>query len=89
MRSILVCEMVVGAYTEQLHSFTCCQPRQQCAIEELEIGRHLLSLLNTPNTTFPNPPFESAFLVAVSRRAMSGDRVLIQRTEVLHEGTDG
>ena len=88
MRSILLCEMVVGAYTEQLHAFTCCLPRRRCAIEELGIRRHLLSPLNTPNTAFPSLPFKSAFLVAVSRRAISGDRALIQRTEALHEGTD-
>jgi hypothetical protein len=88
MRSILLCEMVVGAYTEQLHAFTCGLPRRRCAIEELGIRRHLLSPHNTPSTAFPSPPFENAFLVAVSRRAMSKDRALIQRTEALHEGTD-
>ena len=88
IRSILPCEMVGGAYTEQ-HSFPYCLPRRQCAIEELGIRRHLLSPPNTPNTAFPSPTSESAFLVAVSRRAMFGDWALIQRREAIHEGTDG
>jgi hypothetical protein len=88
IRSILLCEMVVGAYTEQ-YSFPSFLPRRRCAIEELGIPRCLLSPPNTPNTAFPSSTFESAFLVALSRRAMSGDRALIQRIEAIHEGTDG
>jgi hypothetical protein len=54
--SILVGEMVVGAYTKKRHSFICCLRRRRCAVQELGFGWLLLSLSPsiTPEATLPS-----------------------------------
>jgi hypothetical protein len=55
-RSILACEMVVGAYTKKRHSFICCLRRRRCAVQELGFGWLLPSLSPsiTPKATLPS-----------------------------------
>ena len=57
--SILVCEMVVDAFTKR-HSFICCL-RRRCAIYRLGPGRRHLTLSPsiTPNAALPSPLSES------------------------------
>jgi hypothetical protein len=76
-RSILVGEMVVGAYIER-HPFICCLRGRRCAIERLGIGWLLLSPFLTFHPTKPTLPSHppnlfraNALRVAVSRQATS------------------
>jgi len=77
-RSILVGEMVVGAYIER-HPFICRLCGRRCANERLGVGWLLLFPFLTSHpmkATLPSPPSNfsraSALRVAVSRQATSG-----------------
>jgi hypothetical protein len=94
-RSILVGEMVVGAYKER-HPFICRLRGQRCAIERLGVGWLLLFPFLTSHpmkATLPSPPPNpsraSALRVAVSCQAMSGGRALVKRDVPFRKGRDG
>ena len=86
--SILVGEMVAGAYTKQ-YSITSCL-RRRCTIDWLGIGRLLLSLFPSisPKAALPSPP-ESPLRATVSHQATSGGWALVRSRAPLREGGDG
>src|SRR5918995_5087356 len=92
-RGILVGKMVVGTYTKR-YSFICCLRGRRCAIDWLGFGRRLLTLSPpiTPNAAppspSPNPPPAGTLQSAVSCKATSGRRALMQRKKPVHAGGD-
>lgn len=93
-QSILVYEMVVGAYIERL-SFSYCRRSWRCAIECLGNGwPPLPPLLFIPQrvtlpSSSPNLHFRSTLLFASPRHDSFGAQRLARTNESRHEGKGG